>query len=188
MKLTSSEFNHGRPIPLRYTADGSELSPPLTWSGVPEATHSFALVCEDMDSPIDSSGHHRVHWLVYGISPTISYLPEGLPPLPEIDAPIGALQGKNSFGQIGYRGPSGDEAKVHRYVFTLLALDADLGLRAGATYSELRAAMRGHILEQAGIKGTFRKESTFRATFGDVFRSIKEKVRPAKDLPGFNPH
>ncbi len=168
MKITCSEFHHGQPIPKRYSGDGEDISPPLNWSGAPEATHSFALVCEDLDATDEI--HPFIHWMVYGISSRTSFLPEGLAPVAEIGAPISAYQGRNSFGNLGYGGPQPPEG-THRYVFTLYALDADLGLRPGVSYPELMSAMRGHILEQAGVKGTYRPEPLFKATLGEALRA-----------------
>lgn len=168
MKITSPEFHHGQPIPKRYASDGEDISPPLNWSGAPEGTHAFALVCEDLDATDEN--HPFIHWIVYGISSRSSVLPEGLAPVAEIGAPISAYQGRNSFGNLGYGGPQ-PPSGTHRYVFTLYALDADIGLKPGLGYTEVMSAMRGHILEQAGIKGTYRPEAPFKATLGDALRA-----------------
>lgn len=160
MKLTSTRFHHGHSIPKKYSGEGADISPPLEWSEAPEGTRSFALICEDPDAPIHRPERDRpfVHWLIYGISPATSALPEGLAPTESITTPIIAEQGRNSFETTGYRGPMPPtDHGPHRYVFTLYALDADLGLRGGATKTELLAAMKSHVIATAGLKGIYER-------------------------------
>lgn len=145
--LLSPAFGNGDGIPVLYTADGGDLSPPLVWKGNFEAD-VYALVCTDPDAP---SGEW-IHWVVYNI-------PAGSRGLPEAAAtghglPEGALQGTNSWGDSGYGGPA-PPSGVHRYVFTLYALDRTLPLPAGASVDELNEAMEGHILQQAVLTGTY---------------------------------
>jgi Raf kinase inhibitor-like YbhB/YbcL family protein len=189
MKLTSTRFHHGRSIPKPFTGEGADISPPLEWSEAPEGTRSFALICGDPDAPVHrhEQDHPFVHWLIYGISPATSALPEGLPPAESITTPISAQQGRNSFGSMGYRGPMPPlDHGPHRYVFTLYALDADLGLRGGATKRELLAAMRGHIIAIAGLKGIYERGALrydFNGTTGKISGSRKRPGLESRPSP-----
>jgi len=153
LSLQSSAFQEGQPIPERYSADGRNLSPPLSWSGLPNGTRSLALVVEDPDAP---GAEPFVHWLLYEIPADTSSLPEGIPPQAGREQLGGALQGQNSTGKIGYFGPrppKGDPP--HHYHFQLYALDADLHLPAGAGRQALRDALSGHELARGELIGTF---------------------------------
>ena len=148
MKLTSSAFADGATIPRRYTADGENLSPPLTWNEGPPGTKGYALVCEDPDAP---SGFF-VHWLVWDIAPMNRELRENLPKAGETN---GVLQGENGFGRIGWGGPSPPRGKPHRYVFRLYAVDEKPPIGAGATRDELEDALEGHVLAEAMVIGMY---------------------------------
>src|SRR5512138_1073801 len=100
MDLTSPAFREGERIPVKFTADGDDISPPLRWSGVPEGTAGFAIICDDPDAPGDTF----THWVIYRLPPGNDHLNEGIRQEPELDN--GAVQGKNSFGNIGYGGPA----------------------------------------------------------------------------------
>src|SRR3989304_2756237 len=117
IQLTSSAFTDGSPIPARHTCDGPDVSPMLKWSGAPAGTKSFALICDDPDAPAGT----WVHWVIYGIPPDTTDLPEGVPP--DETLPDGSRQGKNDFGRIGYGGPCPPPGKPHRYYFKIYALD-----------------------------------------------------------------
>ncbi len=108
MKLESTAFAHQATIPKDYTGDGKDISPPLRWSDVPEGTREFALICDDPDapSPRRPAPEPWVHWVIYGIPAEVRELPAGLPPKEKLQTPVAAVQGKNSWGTIGYRGPS----------------------------------------------------------------------------------
>lgn len=151
MMLISRAFDEGEPIPLRHTCDGEDLSPSLEWSGLPEGTASLALVADDPDAPVGT----WVHWVLYGISPERSGLPEGIPPREEVLD--GARQGRNDFRRIGYGGPCPPRNGAHRYYFKLYALDEDPGLGPGATAGELASAVEGHVLAEAQLMGTYRR-------------------------------
>jgi Raf kinase inhibitor-like YbhB/YbcL family protein len=144
--LKSSAFTAGQPIPKKYTGDGEDVSPPLTWDGVPDGTKEFALVCDDPDAP---SQEPWVHWVLYKIPPDVRELAEGLPP--------GALQGRNSWTTgrtTGYRGPK-PPSGTHRYFFKLYALSAPLSVGPGLDKSGLMRAVEGKILAQAELMGTY---------------------------------
>lgn len=151
IELTSPVFRDGEPIPSRYTCDGDDVSPPLQWRGVPEAAKSLAIICEDSEAP---SGTFT-HWLVYGLSPATSELPQGIHHLDVI--PNGARQGINDSRRVGYGGPCPPKGSVHRYVFRIFALDRELPLKPAATRADLLEAMKGHVLDEGRLTGTFRR-------------------------------
>jgi hypothetical protein len=148
LQVKSSAFSEGDSIPAQYTCDGKDVSPPLSWSGIPAGTKSLALVCDDPDAP---SGVW-VHWVAYNIPGSTSGLPEAVPTRDEIAG--GGLQGKNDFRKTGYGGPC-PPGGTHRYVFTVYALDSDVTLAAGATKGELVAAMQGHVLAEGKLTGKY---------------------------------
>lgn len=147
--LDSPAFKPGQTIPARFTCVGEDRSPGLAWSGSPEETRSFAMICDDPDAPVGL----WVHWVLYNIPAGVSELPEGMGK--EASIPAGALEGQNSWGKGGYNGPCPPPGKPHRYFFKLYALDAPLSLLAGATKAQVEAAMKGHVLAQVELMGTF---------------------------------
>ncbi len=147
MNLTSSAFENSKPIPRKYTGDGQDVSPPLSWSGAPERTAGCALVCDDPDAPQPDPW---VHWVVYGIPADCASFPEG--------SCGGAKEGVNSGGGNGYMGPSPPQGHgVHHYYFRLYALDEDLDLQAGASREDLAEAMEGHVLAKTELVGTYER-------------------------------
>lgn len=150
--LTSTAFEAGAGIPERYTCDGADLSPPLKWIGVPEATKGLALICDDPDAPLKT----WVHWVVYGIPPGATELAEGVPGKETL--PDGSRQGRNDFGRKSYGGPCPPRGKPHRYFFKLYALDAELDLEPGARKKDLEKAMKGHVLARGELVGTYRRK------------------------------
>jgi len=151
--LRSSAFVHGAPIPSRHTCDGADRSPPLAWSGVPPATKSFVLICDDPDAP----GKTWVHWVLYELPGNLTQLAEGVPKTETLDDPAGALQGVNDSRRVGYGGPCPPPGGPHRYFFKLYALDAALGLGARATKAQVEQAMRGHVVAEAPLMGTYER-------------------------------
>jgi Raf kinase inhibitor-like YbhB/YbcL family protein len=155
LTLISAAFNSGGSIPQKFTCDGSNLSPPLRWSNLPEGTESVALIVDDPDAP----GKTFVHWLLFNLPPDRDVLPEDLDVEQHFgDAAQTPLEGANDFGDRGYGGPCpprGDNA--HRYFFRLYALDSMLDLGDGVTKRQLTQAMDGHILEEADLMGTYRR-------------------------------
>jgi Raf kinase inhibitor-like YbhB/YbcL family protein len=151
LRLSSEAFDDGGTIPAKYTCDGADVSPPLAWSGVPAGTAGFALIIEDPDAP---SGDFT-HWLVYDLPAHATGLPEQVPNEPTLDS--GARQGRNDFKRLGYGGPCPPRGE-HRYVFTLFALDAMLGLPPEASKRDLRAAMAGHVLTEARLMGRYQRK------------------------------
>ena len=149
--LQTSAFEPGGEIPAQYTCSGTDISPQLTWSEVPAGTQALALIVDDPDAP---SGTFT-HWVLYNLPPQEKELRENLPKTEQL--PNGALQGRNDFRRTGYGGPCPPPGKPHRYFFKLYALGTKLNLKAGATKSELEAAIKGHILAQAELMGKFKR-------------------------------
>lgn len=150
LTVSSTAFLSGQSIPIKYSCTGREVSPPLTWTGVPADTKSFALIVDDPDAP----GGTWVHWVMFNIPAATNNLPEAIPAGGQLSD--GSLQGKNSSGTQGYNGPC-PPSGTHRYFFKLYALNATLTLSAGASTQQLLAAMQGHILAQGELMGTFSK-------------------------------
>lgn len=152
--ISSPVFTNGHDIPIDYTSDGGDLSPPLKWSGAPAGTQSLALIVQDPDAP-DPQAPKRtfVHWLLYNIPPDATGLPEGVS---ADESPAGALEGKNDFGRGSYGGPAPPIGR-HRYFFKLFALDVKLPDLKKPTRADLEKAMEGHILAQTEIVGLYQK-------------------------------
>jgi hypothetical protein len=155
LTITSSAFTNGGAIPRKYTGDGEDVSPPLSWSAIPGGTKEVALVCDDPDAPTPQPW---VHWVIYKIPPTATGLSENVPKTASLKEPPGALQGKNSWNKLGYGGPAPPRGHgVHHYHFKLYALDAALNVASGLDKAQLLAAMQGHILAQAEWVGTYQR-------------------------------
>jgi Raf kinase inhibitor-like YbhB/YbcL family protein len=155
-KISSPVFENGQEISKEFTGEGSDISPPLKWSQIPEGTKEFVLICDDPDAP--STPQPFVHWLIYNISPSVTQLPKGIAPQSRLDLPIRADQGVNSFGKIGYGGPMPPVGHGrHRYVFKLYALNTELGIAPGATKEKLLKAMNGHVLAEAQVIGIYER-------------------------------
>jgi len=155
--VTSGAFKPGERIPQRhaYPEEGKNVSPALSWSGVPPATMELALLCDDPDAPTPQPW---VHWVIYRIPASAAGLPEGIADSREVRNPVGALQGMNSWKRIGWGGPLPPAGHgIHHYHFKLYALDAPLALPAGATKDELLRAMTGHVLAEGELIGTFQR-------------------------------
>ena len=150
LKVTSTAFNEGQPIPKQYTCDGINISPPLEWSGVPKTAKTIAIICDDPDAPAGT----WVHWVLYNLPADKIGLIENTPATEIL--PGGGLQGTNDFKKIGYGGPC-PPSGTHRYFFKLYALDAELSLKSGATKADLEKAMEGHIVSQGRLMGTYRR-------------------------------
>lgn len=158
IEVTSSAFAPGQPIPVKYTGEGEDVSPPLSWSGLPEGTKELALICDDPDAP---TAEPWVHWVIYKIPATATGLPEGLAKTARLKHPEGVLQGKNSWpsGQtVGYRGPMPPPGHgPHHYHFKLYALDAKLVVEPGLTKKQLLDEMHGLVLGEGQLIGTYER-------------------------------
>lgn len=158
MKLTvrSTAFEAGQAIPKKFTGEGEDASPALSWSGVPGGTVEFALIMDDPDAP---RAEPWVHWVIYKIPADATGLPEGVAGSETLTEPAGALQGKNSWpsDNIGYRGPMPPPGKPHHYHFKLYALDVALDVGPGLEKTALLARLKGHILAQGELIGTYQR-------------------------------
>lgn len=155
LKLGSPAFAHATEIPARYTCDGEDISPPLTWSGVPQATKSLALIVEDPDAPDPKAPRVVwVHWILYNIPPSATGLAEAVAAR---QLPAGTRQGMNSWHRTGYGGPCPPIGR-HRYFHRLYALDTLLPDLGNPDKAKLQKAMAGHVLAQAELMGTYARE------------------------------
>jgi len=155
MKLTSPSFENQGEIPKKYTCDGEDNPPALTWSDVPEGTKSFALIVDDPDAPDPANPRMTwVHWVMYNIPATIRSLPEGVK---EKDLLKGTLQGLNDWEKTGYGGPCPPVGK-HRYFHKLYALDIVLPDLKQPTKAKLEKAMEGHVLSKAELVGLYQRK------------------------------
>jgi Raf kinase inhibitor-like YbhB/YbcL family protein len=148
VRVSSPAFEPGGAIPKKHTGEGPDVSPALTWAGLPEGTKEIALICDDPDAPTPKPW---VHWVVYKIPADLTGFPEG--------NAQGALEGENDFGRTGYGGPMPPEGHgVHHYHFKVYALDAELEAAAGLTKDQLLEAMEGHILAEGELIGTYERK------------------------------
>lgn len=148
MQLSSTAFADGERIPKRHTGDGDDVSPQFAWSGVPEGTRSFAMICHDPDAPLIKSGSYGfVHWVLYGIPGSERQLAEGVG---------GHVRGVNDFGDEAWGGPMPPEGHgTHRYFFWLFALDDEPELDAGLTLWELLAEIEANVIGMSRVMGTY---------------------------------
>jgi len=151
MELKSMAFNNGEYIPRKYTGQAQDISPGLTWTGIPEQTKGFVLICDDPDAPVGT----WVHWVVYDIPQGINSLAEDIPKIASL--PSGIKQGKNDFGNTGYGGPMPPPGKPHRYFFKLYALDTELDLGPHLTKQEVLNRIQAHIIDQAQLMGLYKR-------------------------------
>ena len=145
MEIKSAAFKDGDLIPMRYTCNGDDISPPLKWSRAPEGTHAFALIMDDPDAPMGTWDH----WVLFNLPETLTELPEAVEDFPE-----GTGFGKNSWGRNDYGGPCPPD-KEHRYYFKLYALDTVLNLEDGVTKAAVLSSMDGHVLAEAVLMGSY---------------------------------
>ena len=148
LDIKSSAFGEGELIPEKYTCDGDDVSPPLSWTQPPNEAKSMVLICDDPDAPMGT----WVHWVLFGLSPETLELPEGVTSDKEVLG--GAKHGLNDFRKYGYGGPC-PPGGTHRYFFKLYAVDTQIDLNAGATKKEVLNAIKGHILEEAQLMGRY---------------------------------
>lgn len=152
MKLQSAAFKEGGSIPAKYTCDGPNVSPPLSFSGIPQGATTLALTMDDPDVPVALKPDGTFdHWVLYNIDPTVNGIEE--------DDSAGTV-GDNGANMPGYTGPcppKGYEPSEHRYIFTLYALDARLSLAEGASKEALLVAMDGHVIEKTQLIGRYKR-------------------------------
>jgi Raf kinase inhibitor-like YbhB/YbcL family protein len=153
MRLTSSAFANNATLPERFTCEGDEVSPPLAWSDLPRGAESLALIVDDPDAPDPAAPRMTwVHWLLYNLPAHPGGLPEAVKSLPE-----GTREGMNDFKRTAYGGPCPPIGR-HRYFHKLYALDTVLPDLKQPTKAQLEQAMKGHVLGEAQLIGTYQKQ------------------------------
>lgn len=167
LTVSSTAFKNGEAIPVEYTADGRNVSPPLAWSGAPSGTREFALILDDPDAPMPQP---FVHWVIYKIPGNATGLPEAVPMGGTVKSTgaAGALQGPTGFAMFakpggrppdpGYRGPAPPSGKPHHYTFKVYALNPPLDAAEGMTKDDLLKAMEGKIVGQGEIVGLYERK------------------------------
>lgn len=156
LSITSGVFDNGSTIPGKYTCEGANISPPLTWSGVPDSLRSLVLIVDDPDAPDPRAPKMTwVHWVLYNIPPDVSELVEGVT---SDRLPPGAQEGLNDWKRTGYGGPCPPIGR-HRYFHKLYALDTVLPGMNKPTKEQVEEAMQGHIIVEAQLIGTYQKSS-----------------------------
>lgn len=151
LAVLSAAFAMGAAVPDRYAC--GPCSPPLSWSEPPAGTQSLAILCDDPDAPAGD----WVHWVVFNLAPDVRALPENV--ARDAALPGGAVQGVNDYDRGGYDGPCPPPGRLHRYHFKVFALDARLALDASARKADLMKAMRGHVLAQGTLVGTYARRT-----------------------------
>lgn len=157
LRLTSTAFPSDGTIPVVHTCDGADTAPPLAWSGAPANTKSLVLIVDDPDAPDPKAPKQTyVHWVLYDIPPSTTGLTA------EQSKPAGARDGVNDWKKTGYGGPCPPIGR-HRYYFKLYALDTTLGELHAPNKAAVERAMRGHVLEQAELMGTYERSRSKRS-------------------------
>ncbi len=147
LNVRSDVFGSNKPIPKEYTGEGQDVSPPLSWSGAPDGTQSFAVVCDDPDAP---QAEPWVHWVLFNLPPKVTELSRGAQGFGKI--------GINSFGHLRYGGPMPPPGHgTHHYHFKVYALDQMLPIEAGASKQDVLQAAEGHILAEGELVGTYER-------------------------------
>ena len=148
LELVSSAFQQRGNIPKKYTGEGDDVSPPLSWSNVPEGTRSSALICHDPDAPLVTPGAYGfVHWVLYNIPASVTQL---------VEDETSYASGVNSYGRSGYGGPMPPEGHgIHHYFFWILALDSELSLEAGLSMEELLKEIEPNVIGMNRLVGTY---------------------------------
>lgn len=162
LQVTSAAFGHGNAIPVRFTAEGSDIAPPLQWSPPPPGTKSIAILVEDPDAPNpDAPQRTFVHWVVTGVPAAVTSI--------DGELPEGAVAGTNDAGERAYMGPNPPIGR-HRYFFRVFALDIELR-SPGITKQELISAIQGHVLARGELIGTYERAPDFRSELHGVPRT-----------------
>ena len=151
--ITSSAFSEGDTIPVKFTCDGSDVSPALTWSSLPDGTKSLALICDDPDA----SRGTWVHWVLFNIPPIVTGLPEAVA-VSKDENLKGTIEGLTDFGNNSYGGPCPPGGPAHRYYFKIYALDKTLDLSLKVTKTDVEKAIEGHILAMGQLMGTYKRK------------------------------
>lgn len=151
LSVQSPAFKEGDKIPVTYTCDGADMSPPISWDHAPSGVKTYALIVDDPDAPRGVF----THWVIFNIPGASMGLPENVPKDARLDD--GAIQGKNDFGRTGYGGPCPPAGKLHRYQFHVYALDSSLNVGSGASKQDVLHAMQGHVLANGRLMGVYKR-------------------------------
>ena len=151
LEVSSEAFAGDGQIPVMYTCDGTDISPPLSWGPAPQGTASIAILVTDPDAP----GGAFIHWVAYNIPAGTRGIPAGTPGRNVL--PAGSVQGMNDMGRQGYGGPCPPRGKPHHYHFTVYALDSAVNLTGKRDGRTLAGALGGHILAQGELVGIYRR-------------------------------
>ena len=151
LTVSSKSFQSGGEIPKKFTCEGDDVSPQISWSGAPQGTQAFALIADDPDAPAGT----WTHWVLYDVPASSTTLNEGTSKSEQL--PDGSKQGRNDFHKVGYNGPCPPPGKPHRYFFKVYALDRKLDVKAGAARSDVERAMSGHVQAQGEYMGIYRR-------------------------------
>jgi len=160
MAVTSPALDPGQPMARQYTADGLNISPPLTWTNVPAAVKQLVVTCQDDDEVVPLQSPF-LHWVVYNLPATAMGLPEGVPWAEVVTEPpdvAGAFQAYTAFSYPGYRGPQPLPGHLHHYRFTVYAIDTDLHWKPSLFANAVLTAIKGHVIEQGEIAVTYTRE------------------------------
>ena len=150
LTLTSPAFADNEFVPVQYTCDGDNISPPLKWSDVPDGTVELVLIFEDPDGP-GGMGGTQVYWVLFGLDPASGGLEEG-------KVPAGAVGGKNDYGRTDWAGPCPPRGRAHRYVFTLFAVKQDaLPVNADTSAAIVGFQLHFNTLEKVTLTGKFQR-------------------------------
>jgi len=156
LTITSPAFDHNQPIPQHYSCEGEDISPVLQWSGIPPEALSLVLIVDDPDAPDPEAPKMTwVHWLLYNLPVASSGLEEGII---ASHLPDGTLEGLNDWKRTGYGGPCPPIGR-HRYFFKIYALDQRLPDMGNPTRDSLLEAMKGHVIDEAHLIGTYEKKA-----------------------------
>jgi Raf kinase inhibitor-like YbhB/YbcL family protein len=147
IRLQSSAFQSGGDIPVQYTCEGLNVSPPLQWDGIPDGTESLVLIS---DSP-NGANRDFAHWVIFNVPPSVMQLPEDVKPIANL--PQGGIHGANTYGNPRYEGPCPQGGPGDRFFFRVFALDTTLNLPPGSSYEQVQAAMANHILDRGELMG-----------------------------------
>lgn len=149
LSLSSPSFKEGETIPKELSCEGADKSPQLNWSDVPDGTQSFVMIMDDPDAPMGTWDH----WVLFDIPADKTELPQGV--ANDAELADGSRSGLNSWKKHGYGGPCPPPGGPHRYFFKLYALDKKLELPNTSTKLQVEAAMKGHILAETKLMGTY---------------------------------
>ena len=156
LTLTSSVFSNNKMIPIKYTCEGENISPPLHWQHVPKGTKSLVLTVNDPDAPDPKlpkpQRRNVIHWVAYNIKPTVMSLAEAQKQIPKM-----LTYGVNMRGDQAYMGPCPPIGQ-HRYIFNLYALDTSLKLKSPVTFYKIQQAISKHIIKKTTLIGLYQKQ------------------------------